>query len=40
MRVDAVVFGRQRIVEYRSERHCSGTKKTICARVDEELPVS
>jgi hypothetical protein len=48
--VDGVVFVRQTIVEnrsvrqrivvIRSGRHCSGTKKTICARVGEELPVS
>jgi hypothetical protein len=38
--MDAVDFVRQRIVENRSVRHCGGTKRTICARVDEELPVS
>jgi hypothetical protein len=36
----AVIFRWQKIVENRSGTHCSGTKKNICARVGEELPVS
>jgi hypothetical protein len=35
-----VIFRWQRIIVNRSGGHCSGTKKNICARVGEELPVS